>query len=647
MRAQNKMTIPGICRNGGKRSHAVTPGRPLALLLLALHLVPNFHVTGNIALRVLRLSATLARLISRRSDTHNATTTHFYANMSYPFEDTAPHATDDIGHVPEAAGGDHDDTTPNDGPLESSVDVPQIPIVLSQQTALLNLIIQNTLLSLDGDTLNVPFGTPHDCQHHRMPSTHSTLSIGPRWLPCLSWTMPYLASIPLQLVQGNSTETTINRLPPEVLSLIFVAATPAEPTIYWRYMPLVVSWVCGYWRRVAINAPELWKYLNLVSCSGYHAHRHWDLERMFMRRSKYAGINISYADEFTFLLAHVDDPTEQRCLCALDLIMASISETRDLDLGVYRSSIRRLATLPPGAATSLRNLRIKFYGCEDRAQAKALSSLLSTSPRLQSLSLTSDFLLREASLDNLIPWSQLVRVELASYPMPFYAFAEMLTTGVLLEHVSVCLTPGIRPHALANVRVSQTTIEKLDIVGFGPLDDVFRALHLPALRNLKLHMHFKLDDARLSEWPCADPRVLHDFIADGTAPLNSLSLSPGGTIDEDALLDIIALPQMAKLTHLEVQNVSYISDRLFDALLPGRDGKPLLPRLTTLELGRCSTSDGVISHMLRWRMKHLYPLTRLEVTYMLGGCGHCRHHGKDMSAFRRARDAGVYAKGHR
>ena len=88
---------------------AVTPGRPLALLLLVLHLVPNFHVTGNIALRVLRLFATLTRLISRRSDTHTATTTHFYANMSYPFGDTAPHATDDIGHVPEAAGGDHDD----------------------------------------------------------------------------------------------------------------------------------------------------------------------------------------------------------------------------------------------------------------------------------------------------------------------------------------------------------------------------------------------------------------------------------------------------------------------------------------------------------------------------------------------------------
>ncbi|KAL1714698.1 hypothetical protein EV715DRAFT_257037, partial [Schizophyllum commune] len=534
--------------------------------------------------------------------------------MSYPFGDTAPHATDDIGHVPEAAGGEHDDTTPNDGPLESSVDVPQIPIVLSQQTALLNLIIQNTLLSLDGDTLNVPFGTPHGCQHYRMPSTQSTLSIGPRWLPCLSWTMPYLASTPPQLLEGRKYETTINRLPPEVLSLIFVAATPAEPTIYWRYMPLVVSWVCSYWRQVAINAPELWKYLNVVSCSDYHAHRHWDLERMFMRRSKYAGINISYADEFTFLLAHVDDPAEQRCLCALDLIMANISDIRDLDLGVYRSSIRRLSTLPPGAATSLRNLRIKFYGYEDRAQAKALSSLLLTSPRLRSLSLRSDFPLREGSLDNLIPWPQLVRVELASYPMPFYAFAEMLTTGVLLEHVSVCLTPGIRPHALANVRVSQTTVEKLDIVGFGPLDDVFRALHLPALRNLKLHMHFKLDDARLSEWPCADPRVLHDFIADGTAPLNSLSLSPGGTIDEDALLDIITLPQMAKLTHLEVQNVSYIGDRLFDALLPGRDGTPLLPRLTTLELGRCSTSDGVISHMLRWRMKHRYPLTRLEVT---------------------------------
>ena len=88
---------------------AVTPGRPLADALLALHLVPDFHVTKNIALPTLRFSAILARLISKSSDTHNAITTHFYANMSYPFGDTAPHATDGIGHVPEAAGGDHDD----------------------------------------------------------------------------------------------------------------------------------------------------------------------------------------------------------------------------------------------------------------------------------------------------------------------------------------------------------------------------------------------------------------------------------------------------------------------------------------------------------------------------------------------------------
>ncbi|KAL1754117.1 hypothetical protein FB107DRAFT_276047 [Schizophyllum commune] len=446
----------------------------------------------------------------------------------------------------------------------------------------------------------------------------------------------------------------VNRLPPELLSLIFYEALPqqlASATLHPWFIPLVVSAVCNYWRIVAIDAPELWQWISLTSCRSRREHHSRKLARLFVHRAKRTGLSIFYQD--VEALSVTDDylnvvilergiqaiPHSERCYCAVDFIMANIAEIRVLELSIGHASIQRLSMLPPSAAKSLRNLRISLL--EGGVEVQSLGSLLSTSPQLRFLSWSSYFSICEAPLPTTISWSQLVRVELDESVMPFSTFYDVLITGKSLREVWVRLTHGARPRGLDACRVSHYALEKIQIYGDEPLDDIFCALHLPALHDLTL----RFESTRLTrsaEWPCAKPQSLRHFIANGITSLNSLYVSPGGTIEEETLIAIMALPSMASLKRLHV-DISSVGDQVFESLSPGHRARvPFLPHLSTLTIGQCTTSDGVIAKMLRRRMRYRFPLQQMKIRFMRKEEG---RHPMDMAQFQRAQQAGVFAEG--
>ncbi|RDB30377.1 hypothetical protein Hypma_007058 [Hypsizygus marmoreus] len=61
----------------------------------------------------------------------------------------------------------------------------------------------------------------------------------------------------------------INKFPPEILAQIFLFCLPSKPSgLSNRTAPINLIWVCGFWRDLAVNTPELWASLELARVRG-------------------------------------------------------------------------------------------------------------------------------------------------------------------------------------------------------------------------------------------------------------------------------------------------------------------------------------------------------------------------------------------
>ncbi|KAI5896559.1 uncharacterized protein SCHCODRAFT_02569266 [Schizophyllum commune H4-8] len=461
------------------------------------------------------------------------------------------------------------------------------------------------------------------------------------------WEMPSFASIPPRAPRYGPYTPPINRLPPELLSQIFVGALPSQlfqATCSRRSVPLVLSHVCGYWREVALDTTALWQWISLTECSSRRAHHTRKLARRFVQRTRGAELSIYFMDaeaasvqanhfKYMAMRCPVEPiPAHERCPCALDFITALISRVRELDLFIGHASTQRLSLLPPSSAKALRNIHVDFV--QGGSEVQSLCTLLSTSPKLRRFSWTNHFDICAVPPPSNIAWSQLVRAELEESPMTFQAFFGMLTVGRSLETVCVRLTRhGTSPEKLRG-SVTQYALTKLLLCGHEALDEVFNAIRLPSLQQFTLDC--KSQDS--VDWPCLDARSLHRFISNISA-LQKLDITPGGTVDEDALLALLTLPQSATIADLHV-DLSVVSDRMITAMYRGQGG-PLLPQLSRLSIGYCATTDSVISDLLWSLHQSCSPLTYAQIRFMRREQG---RHPVDEREFRRLGAVGLLAE---
>ncbi|KIJ41287.1 hypothetical protein M422DRAFT_780424 [Sphaerobolus stellatus SS14] len=61
---------------------------------------------------------------------------------------------------------------------------------------------------------------------------------------------------------SSDTLSLVNRLAPEILSMIFICSLPEVGVPSLHESPLILLQVCQYWRNVAYTTPELWTTLN-------------------------------------------------------------------------------------------------------------------------------------------------------------------------------------------------------------------------------------------------------------------------------------------------------------------------------------------------------------------------------------------------
>ncbi|KAL1679156.1 hypothetical protein EV122DRAFT_289859 [Schizophyllum commune] len=487
-----------------------------------------------------------------------------------------------------------------------------------------------------------PAVNPHDELLCSLESTHPAYSPALPPLSLDSWRPGYgnpelsPLTISLSPVSSGVHIAFVNEIPPEILAEIFVHTLPlrveyAKPDRW--YEPLVISHVCRYWRDVAINLPTLWQRISLRGCPSVHDHRPIELARLFADRARGTDMLFEYSDYEAWLLLWKGShkfrhglpvtPADQRCYCALDFIISHIAQIRVLELNVVHASCRRLAALPPGAASVLREISAQFV--EGGEETQVLSRLYATSPQMVHFSRKSYLEICSIPLPVDVPWHQLVSAHIDDSPVPHTKFLEIMAAGQSLAQLQIILCHDVNePLRPLQTPITQNCLQSLIIHDDQPLDAVLQSLRLPSLREVRLRS--KASDPPV--WPCNDVRILRQFIEEISGGLDVLDIWEAVSLSEGDLIALLQLPQTASLTTLQVCG-SVIQDTFFTLLDPAY-GSPLAPHLTKLIIDRCAISDGIIADMIASRRQYLHPLRSVHIVYHPLCQG---RHSKDISGF--------------
>ncbi|KAI4294407.1 hypothetical protein K525DRAFT_244121 [Schizophyllum commune Loenen D] len=458
------------------------------------------------------------------------------------------------------------------------------------------------------------------------------------WLP---WETSWRASIPPRSTADGSHVSYIGGMPPEILSQIFLQTLPihlydARP--HTGAKPLVISHVCRLWRDIAINLPSLWTMLCLTGCPNKHEHRRLKLAKVFMDRARGTGMHICYQDTeaedalpyewdiVTHDRGFEDSHALKRCYCAIDLLISRIFEVRVLQLYIGHASSARIASTPAGAAVMLRDLKILFL--EGGEQAQTISRLYTSLTGLRRFSWGSylDACVTPVPLG--VPWEHLLSVRLET-PVPHDAFLDLVARGLQLKDIFVRLCRGRQPLKRLLRRIRQIALEKLIIYGDEPLDNIFDALHLPALCWLSL----LTNSDKTHSWPFAKAKCFRSFLLGISPGLDFFALEADDCVSETVLISILSMPQMWTLKDLNI-DIPLIGDTFFSRLHPELN-TPLVPHLKELRVANCVTVDGQVANMIKSRLGHGYPLQYFSVAFESHQVG---RHREDSRALQHARN---------
>ncbi|KAI5830464.1 hypothetical protein K523DRAFT_302637 [Schizophyllum commune Tattone D] len=464
---------------------------------------------------------------------------------------------------------------------------------------------------------------------------------------CRPWEMPARAAIPPRAAADGSYASHVGELPPEVLSQIFLRTLPihlydARP--HSGAEPLVISHVCRLWRDIAIDLPGLWTTLCLTGCPNKHEHRQLKLAKVFMNRARGTGMHICYQDTETedaipyewdigthhrgFEVAHA----LKRCYCALDLLISRIAEVRVLQLYIGHASSARIASIPAGMAAMLRDLKILFL--EGGEQAQTISRLYTSLTGLRRFSWGSYLDACVTSVPVGVPWEHLICARLET-PIPHDVFLDLVARGQQLKDVFIRLCRGRQLPKRLSSRIRQTALGKLIIYGDEPLDDIFDALHFPALRWLSLltnsdNTHF---------WPFAKAKRFRSFLLGISPGLDFFALEADTCVSEAVLISILSMPQIWTLKDLNI-DIPLVGDTFFSRLHPELN-TPLVPHLKELRVANCVTVDGQVASMIMSRLRHGYPLQYLSVAFESHQVG---RHREDAKALRHAAEHNIHTE---
>ncbi|KAI5897002.1 uncharacterized protein SCHCODRAFT_02570352 [Schizophyllum commune H4-8] len=471
------------------------------------------------------------------------------------------------------------------------------------------------------NALGLVFAPPEDC-----------LAQQPRGevLSHLSWKRSRQSST-------GSAVSVINKLPAELLSLIFALSVEDEAcnlalaVLHPNCTPLVLARVCHLWRETAVELPSLWQHFMLRPCDGRE--HHYRMAHTFIKRTKGSGLHIRYSED---VRSEESRRPVESCPCSLNVILDNLGSIKTLELSeVGKKTSTRLSDAAMKAGTSIQRFSLSMEETVLHLDTAQAISRLYCSPALRHFEWDSHIFPCN------VPWSHMLSVDLNRCLVAPVYFVNILVSAPHLRELSVKMA---RLSPMKHLGVRHDSLRRLSIDGMGAQDNILDFLHAPNLTELSLQPLRSLPDgACYAQWPVTTPDVLFDFLGRLSGGLESFRLIDTGNLDELALLHLFSLPQMSTLRRLHLSaRAAVAGDQLFHFMLPSQwSGVPtLLPRLENLTLAGCTTTDGMISDMLRARQYLHYPLHLVWLGFPRNDQPEVAHR-TDIAAFRKLKQYGM------
>lgn len=140
----------------------------------------------------------------------------------------------------------------------------------------------------------------------------------------------------------------INRLPPEVLSEIFIHHRYVDSELNWsrRYQWIKITHVCHYWRSIALSSPRLWTTIK--------PHKNIEVIKEVLIRAKKAPLSVL-----------LDYNGSAPPLDVFELVLAEFSHIEHLNFHINSDILESLIKHFPLQSPQLRSLVFSRYGSSD------------------------------------------------------------------------------------------------------------------------------------------------------------------------------------------------------------------------------------------------------------------------------------------
>ncbi|KAJ7146297.1 hypothetical protein C8R44DRAFT_11501 [Mycena epipterygia] len=375
----------------------------------------------------------------------------------------------------------------------------------------------------------------------------------------------------------------VRTLPSELLGRIFIFALDAGNNREGISVKdvLVLSQVCGHWRRAALDTPQLWARRLPISCADRPGEVSVAATKLFLERSATLPVPIS-----------LDSGTGANVAPLMDTLF-SVPQ-RWLALTLSTKSLAALAQIPAGALTALETLDLRNTAGEAEIHPTVNAFLLA--PRLRRVTL---FHVNNSDTFPM-PWSQLTNLALADESPRVCLDVLVRCTNL----VSATLRMSGWPESVSLADTETVTLEhlkNLEIhISNTSSDEHFTAflqrLNLPALTSLKMYGEYH---SGVITWSA----MAFTLFQIRSPLIEHLQIDHCALTSEDLQAVVHHAPS---LTNLEIYNCSNCID---DAFLAGLryapfDPAPLVPKLEVLWLSslRCDFEESSLKDMVesRW-----------------------------------------------
>ena len=384
----------------------------------------------------------------------------------------------------------------------------------------------------------------------------------------------------------------INRIPTELVGEIFshyLRAKANPPQRFSRLTfqshvssPVTISHVCRHWRDVSLSMATLWSSLRILRP---------DVDlipmiQLWLARAGDCPLSLSLRQGEDEDHAHV--AVEK----ILSLLLSRAHLWKVVDFRLSSSVHKSLLSLSEKTFKQLESATLDLRHW-DHASADQLWRVLHASPALRHANWLG---FDDPELPAHAPWSQLTHITIS----------RTMTEGEVMELVKLCPKVAVLDlpyleRTLAPVASTCVTLPNLHTLKLttstSDYGEMFNHLELPGLMCLDITHAY-------GHSPAGSRSFISNLLTKSSCRLKKLILCDW-EMQEDRLLDILALPDLQFLSELELS--THVTDRIVQSLTFHQDGSTrcLLPHLKAITLGESHASDGVLSDMVTSRLPFL------------------------------------------